>query len=112
MEAFQRSVAPDYQKNSTLIPLTESDENGNFKYFNFSYTNPYDSMVRPVNAVLNAFANGSLTNQSVSRIVYNALIYDTLNDTPGAFAEFFSPFISESIGAGAIADLTIRGGKN
>jgi hypothetical protein len=111
MEAFQRSVAPDYQKNSTLIPLTESDENGNFKYFNFSYTNPYDSMVRPVNAVLNAFANGSLTNQSVSKIVYNALIYDTLNDTPGAFAEFFSPFISESIGAGAIADLTIRGGK-
>ena len=41
----------------------------------------------------------------------NALIYDNLNDTPGAFAEFFDPFISESIGAGAIADLTIRGGK-
>ena len=111
MEAFQRSVAPDYQKNSTLIPLTESDENGNFKYFNFSYTNPYDSMIRPINAVLNAYGNGTLTNQSASRIVYNALIYDTLNDTPGAFTEFLSPFISESIGAGAIADLTIRGGE-
>ena len=111
MEAFQRSVAPDYQKNSNLIPLTESDEKGNFKYFNFSYTNPYDSMLRPINAVLNAYGNGTLTNQSASQIVYNALIYDSLNDTPGAFAEFFDPFISESIGAGAIADLTIRGGK-
>ena len=111
MEAFQRSVAPSYQKNSTLIPLTESDENGNFKYFNFSYTNPYDSMIRPINAVLNAFGNGSLTNQNVSQIVYNALIYDNLNDTPGAFTEFLSPFISESIGAGAVADLTLRGGK-
>ena len=111
MDAFKRSVAPDYQKNSTLIPLTESDEKGNFKYFNFSYTNPYDSMIRPINAVLNAYGNGTLTNQSASRIVYNALIYDTLNNTPGALTEFFDPFVSESIGAGAVADLTIRGGK-
>ena len=111
MEAFQRSVAPSYQKNSTLVPLTESDDKGNFKYFNFSYTNPYDSMIRPINAVLNAFGNGSLTNQNVSQIVYNALIYDSLTETPGAFTEFFDPFISESIGAGAIADLTIRNGK-
>ena len=62
MDAFKRSV-DDYQKNSTLIPLTESDEKGNFKYFNFSYTNPSDSMIRPINAVLNAYANGTLTNQ-------------------------------------------------
>ena len=111
MEAFQRSVAPDYQKNSTLIPLTKSDEKGNFKFFNFSYTNPYDAMIRPINAVLNAYGNGTLTNQSASRIVYNSLIYDSLTGTPGALTEFFNPFISESIGAGAIADLTIRGGK-
>jgi len=111
MDAFKRSVAPDYQKNSTLIPLTESDDKGNFKYFNFSYTNPYDSLVRPVNAVLNAYGNGQLTNQNASQIVYNSLIYDSLTDTPGALTEFLSPFISESIGAGAIADLTIRGGK-
>jgi hypothetical protein len=111
MEAFKRSVAPDYQKNSKLIPITESDENGNFKYFNFSYTNPYDSMTRPVNAILNAFGNGTLTNQNASQIVYNALVYDNLNNAPGAFLEFLTPFISESIGAGAVADLTIRNGK-
>jgi hypothetical protein len=111
MDAFKRSIAPDYQKNSNLIPITESDEKGNFKYFNFSYTNPYDSMIRPVNAILNAYGNGTLTNQNASEIVYNALVYDSLNNTPGAFLEFLSPFISESIGADAVADLTIRGGK-
>jgi hypothetical protein len=111
MEAFKRSIGPSYQKNSFLMPLTESDDKGNFKYFNFSYTNPYDSMLRPINAVFNAVGNGTLTNRNVSEIVYNALIYDTITDTPGAFIEFISPFVSESIGAGAIADLTFRGGK-
>jgi hypothetical protein len=68
-------------------------------------------MIRPVNAILNAYGNGTLTNQNASEIVYNALVYDSLNNTPGAFLEFLSPFISESIGADAVADLTIRGGK-
>jgi len=111
MEAFQRSIGPDYQKNSNLIPLTQADKKGNFKYFNFSYTNPYDSMLRPINAILNAYGNGKLTNQSVDQIVYNALFYDNLNNAPGALTEFFSPFISESIGASAIADLTLRNGR-
>jgi hypothetical protein len=35
MESFQRSFAADYQKNSTLIPLSKPDDKGNFKYFNF-----------------------------------------------------------------------------
>ena len=70
MNSFQRSFAPQYQKNSTLIPTTSVDANGNFKYYNFSYTNPYDTLLRPVNAVLNAFADGSLNNESVDKIKY------------------------------------------
>ena len=111
MESFQRSFGPIYQKNSTLIPLTKPNDRGEFKYFNFSYTNPYDSLIRPVNAVLNAYANGQLTQQSVDQIVYNALIYDRLTDTPGAFTEFLTPFVTESIGTEAIGDLILRGGK-
>lgn len=111
MESFQRSFGPIYQKNSTLIPLTKPNENGEFEYFNFSYTNPYDSMIRPVNAILNAYANGQLTQQGVDQIVYNALVYDNLTDTPGAFTEFLTPFVSESIGTEAIGDLILRGGK-
>ena len=33
MDAFQRSFGPEYQKNSTLIPLTSPDSKGQFKYF-------------------------------------------------------------------------------
>jgi hypothetical protein len=111
IKAFQRSAAPDYQKNATLIPLTESDTNGNFKYFNFSYTNPYDSMIRPVNAVFNAYANGTLNDKTADQIVFDALFYDKLTDTPGAFTEFITPFVSESIGSEAVFDVAFRGGE-
>ena len=111
IKAFQRSAAPDYQKNATLIPLTESDTNGNFKYFNFSYTNPYDSMIRPVNAIFNAYANGTLNDKTADQIVFDALFYDKLTDTPGAFTEFITPFVSESIGSEAVFDVAFRGGE-
>ena len=111
IKAFQRSAAPDYQKNATLIPLTESDANGNFKYFNFSYTNPYDSLIRPVNAVFNAYANGTLNDKNVDQIVFDALFYDKLTDTPGALTEFFTPFVSESLGSEAVFDIAFRNGE-
>jgi len=111
VEAFQRSAAPVYQKNATLIPLTEPNSKGEFKYFNFSYSNPYDSLVRPINAVLNAYATGQLTQASADQIVFNALFGDRLTRTPGAFAEFFDPFVSESIGAEAVFDIVFRGGE-
>ena len=110
VEAFQRSAAPVYQKNATLIPLTEPNSKGEFKYFNFSYSNPYDSLVRPINAVLNAYATGQLTGRE-DEIVFNALFGDRLTRTPGAFAEFFDPFVSESIGAEAVFDIVFRGGE-
>ena len=110
MKAFQRSAAPIYQKNATLIPLTAPDFKGEFDYFNFSYSNPYDSLIRPVNAVLNAYANGTLSGRE-DEIVFNALFGDRLTNTPGAIAEFLDPFVSESIGAEAVFDIVFRGGK-
>ena len=110
VEAFQRSAAPVYQKNATLIPLTEPNSKGEFDYFNFSYSNPYDSLIRPINAVLNAYATGQLTGRE-DQIVFNALFGDRLTRTPGAFAEFFDPFVSESIGAEAVFDIVFRGGE-
>ena len=32
---------------------------------------------------------------------------DKLTRTPGAFAEFFDPFVSESIGAEAVFDIAV-----
>ena len=111
MDAFQRSFAPEYQKNSTLIPLTKPDENGKFKYFNFSYTNPYNSLVQPINAVINAFGDGRLNKDSVDTIVMNSLFGNPVTKRPGALGEFFSPFIDESIGTERVADIIFRNGK-
>ena len=34
-----------------------------------------------------------------------------LTRTPGAFAEFFDPFVSESLDAEAVFDIAFRGGE-
>jgi len=52
-----------------------------------------------------------LTQTSADQIVFNALFGDRLTRTPGAFAEFFDPFVSESIGAEAVFDIVFRGGE-
>ena len=110
MEAFQRSFAAQYQKNSTLIPVTSVDGNGNFKYYNFSYTNPYDVLVRPANAILEAFSDGRLNKDSADKIVMNALFGNNITGRTGALGEFFAPFMDESIGTERAFDILFRGG--
>jgi len=111
MEAFQRSFAPEYQKNSTLIPLTQPNEDGKFKYFNFSYTNPYNSLVTPINAMINAFADGTLNKDNVNTKIMNGLFGKPGERRSGALYEFFSPFIDESIGTERVADIIFRDGE-
>ena len=113
MKAFQDSFAPPYQKNSTLVPMSSPDQNGNFKYYNFSYSNPYDSLVAPVNAILGAYSEGRLRNDNVSSIVMDSLFGGGIDPDKrkGAIIEFLTPFISESIGTERAFDVTVRGGK-
>ena len=113
MESFQRSFAPNFQKNSTLIPLTSPDRDGKFKYFNFSYSNPYDSLVTPVNAILGAYSDGRLNKETADTIVMNALFGGLSGEgqRKGAITEFLSPFVTESIGTERAVDVTLRRGK-
>ena len=104
-----RAFVPVYEKNATLIPVSSPDADGNFKYFNFSYSNPYDSLVRPINAVVNAFGRGELNQSNAGTIAFDSLIGTPNN--PGALFEFFSPFISESIGVERLTDVSLRGGR-
>ena len=114
MDSFQRSFAPPYQKNSTLIPMSSPDENGKFKYYNFSYSNPYDTLVAPANAVLAAFSEGRLKKDNVTSIVMDALFGGAIdpNKRKGAITEFLQPFITESIGTERAFDVTVRGGRD
>jgi hypothetical protein len=111
MDAYQRSFAPQYEKNSTLIPLSAPDSKGDFKYTNFSYSNPYNSILQPINAVLKAYGDGVLNQDSVDKIIMNALFYNPVTRRPGALTEFFTPFIDESIGTERALDIIVRGGE-
>jgi len=122
MDSFQRSFAPSFQKNSTLIPLTAPDGDGKFKYYNFSYSNPYDSLVAPVNAILGAYSDGRLNQASANDIFMNAMFSGIVGGDgkrKGAIAEFITPFVTESIGTERLTDVApigrggvTRTGKN
>ena len=89
VQAYKRSMAADWDRNSTLIPIA-TDKDGNITdLYNFSYTNPYDYVKRPVSAVFNAVQNGITKEEDLSTIALDAM-YDSAS-------EFFSPFMSESI---------------
>ena len=111
MDAAKRSFVPIYERNATLIPLSKADADGKFKYFNFSYSNPYDSLVRPFNAILGAFAEGSLNKDSVDQKILASLFGDPVSKRPGALSEFFAPFVTESIGTERVFDLILRNGE-
>ena len=97
VQAYKRSMAADWDRNSTLIPIA-TDKDGNITdLYNFSYTNPYDYLKRPFSAVYNAVNNGITKEEELSTIAFNAM-YDSSS-------EFFSPFMSESIVTEKIADI-------
>ena len=88
MKAYQRSIAPPWEKNARLIP-TGRDKNGLPTYINYSYTNPYDMLERAVNGALNKVDEGKTLGKSGSQIAGEAMWE--------SFSETFSPFVEESI---------------
>jgi hypothetical protein len=112
LEAFRRSFAPYYEKNSQLIPTSSINADGTFDYVNYSYFNPYDTISRPVRAVFNAVASGKITDRSaIESAVLGAFFYDPTTGTPGALYEIFSPFVGESIATERVLDIGLRGGQ-
>ena len=99
--AIRRYVA-DWSKNSTILPIKDP-KTGDFKYVDFSHANAYDTLVRPVQAVINAVADGRTDNDGI--------MDDFMKGTFTAMKEFASPFISESIWTEAASDIIMRGGR-
>ena len=100
MEAL-RQVVPEWSKNSTLIPAGR-DKDGYLKYKDFSYSNAYDFLLRPIRAVHNAISEGK--NDEIS---LKAAMGEGLQD---GFRELLQPFASESIVTEAILDSVVRRG--
>jgi len=100
MDALRRFV-PEWSKNSTLLP-TGRDEDGYLKYMDFSYSNAYDTLIRPFQAVMNEMTQGEATEDSLMKALGTG--------TTDAVMELMEPFASESIYTEALLDSTIRRG--
>jgi hypothetical protein len=99
-EAIRRFAA-QWSKNSTLLPM--KDENGNFKYIDFSHANAYDTLLRPLQTVVNSVQDGNKDN--------DGMMDDFSRGVLTAMSEFAQPFISESIWTEAVSDILMRGGR-
>ena len=97
VDAYKRSFAAPWDRHSELIPIA-SDKKGNpTEFYNFSYTNPYDYMRRPITALWNTVSKGIDNEEEMLSIVY-----DSLNESVG---EFLAPFASESMITQKIMDV-------
>jgi len=100
MEALRRTV-PEWSKNSTLLPMGR-DKNGYLKYVDFSYSNAYDTLLRPFNTVFNKISQGDNDETSLKEALGEGL--------QESAAELLKPFTDESIFTEALVDSTIRRG--
>ena len=92
VQAYKRSAAYEWDRNSTLIPIATNKDGKITDLYNFSYTNPYDYLARPFKAVYNAVENGITSEKELSEIAFDASFGER-----GAFYEYFAPFMDESI---------------
>ena len=102
MSALRRFV-PDWSKNSTLVPIRGED--GKLKYVDFSHANAYDTLIRPITALMVGVQKG-LEEDEVFKNTFASMI--------DATKETASPFVSESIWTEALFDVSPlfgRGGR-
>ena len=99
MEAYKRSGAASWEKNSRLIP-TGRDEDGKIKYINYSYSNPYDLLERSIQTVLNEVETGRQMDRDTGEVVLRAGY--------NAMRESFNSFLAPSIMTNKMADVAPR----
>ncbi len=100
IEAYKRSFAASWNKDSTLIP-TGKWEKGKGKAINFSYFSPYEVVQAPIESFIRELKDGAMKNQDID------------DRTLSLFGEFMGPlirpFISEAIALERISDVMPAG---
>ena len=100
MDALRKFV-PEWSKNSTLLPMGR-DEDGNLKYVDFSYSNAYDTLIRPFNAIVGALGRGESDPNSLK-----AALGEGMTES---ITEILKPYATESMFSEALIDSTFRKG--
>ena len=92
-----KEFVPWFSKDSTILPVYVD---GKYKYIDFSRGYFYDTIVNPVQAIINA----------VEQNKDQPLIPRLIDGFGRASHRLVEPFISEAIWVGGIADIFMRGG--
>ena len=95
IEAYKRSLAPDYNKNASISPYGPI-KNNILKITNFSYGDVFDTIKKPARAALTEL--GKIKKlEDVDTFVFKAVI--------NATSELIKPYIAESLGAQTILEV-------
>ena len=97
-----KNYVADWSKNSTLVPIRDM-KTGKLKVIDFSHSNAYDTLSRPVQTILNKVAAGEGDKDGMLDDFYAGMIEAT--------KELGMPFVTESIWTEALADIYMRGGE-
>ena len=97
MKAFQRSLAPSWEKNARLLPTGIDKETGLPLYVNYSYSNPYDMLEKIAVAALNKAEQGKIEGKNGAQITFEAA-----NES---LKELLAPFTEEAIITAKLRDV-------
>ena len=97
-----RNWVAAWSKNSTLVPIRDS-ETGKLGYVDFSHSNAYDTILRPIQTIVNRVAAGEQDQDGMMDDFMLGVIEST--------KELGLPFITESIWTEALSDIWMRGGR-
>ena len=104
-DAYKRSSAAPWDRNSNLLPIT-GWKDGESAAINFSYFSPYDSLWQPFEAAINQANKQNLNPQETDDYVMSIMFAED-----GPVMTFLSPFITEPIGYDRVLDVTVRNGR-
>ena len=101
MDKYKMYVAPEFQRNSDLVPISKVDENGVFKVVDLSSLIGYDTVIRPFEAAINKFKRQKANPQDVDKFIMDMMFSPT-----GPFGELLAPFLNKTIYLETISEIT------
>ena len=100
LDAYKRSFAAPWNKDSILLPMTKWKE-GKGKAINFSYFSPYEVIQKPFSSLITEIEQGKLLQNDID---------DRTLDLVGAFlGPIIEPFVSEAIALERTSDIIPAG---
>ncbi len=104
MDALKR-IVPYFMKGNIVAPIQNREVNGKpeVDYIDLTYMMPYDFMLAPARAALQAYSETGQVTDSQLRQISSAM--------GAALSKFTEPFLAEGLLAERFADVITRGGQ-